>query len=309
MVEEIQIHHTDTIIVNDVPTEFYVGSSIVLKIRVSCSSGCDLRSKTVEILAQDAVVAEVELSSFGETGNETDEFIVPAPTHLGEHRWIVVFPAQEQEGVIHQESSALFSFITKPHATSMAVWDVPSPIALGTYFKCKVGVKCLSECDLAGKTVVLRNDKGHEAVESLLGTTPWTPEGALYWTEVELKAPDVEGSYVWEAAFCASDMEIPHEDASYSFRFRTVAMPDHMLTVEVVAQDSKKPIKGADVTLPPFIGRTDEHGIARFEVHKGDYELSVSKYEYEIFETTLKVDDDISFKAELLTLYDTFWLR
>jgi len=309
MAEEGAGHYTDTSIANDVLRELCVGSNIVLKVRVSCPSGCDLRGNIVQIVAQDAVVKEIELASFDEVGNETDEFVLAAPTEPGEYTWTAVFPTQEKEGIPHQESSAAFSFIAKPHETSMAVWDLPYPLVLDSQFRFKVGVKCHSECNLVGKKIEIYDHKKTQAVTGILGDDPWSLGGALYWTEVKANAPSLEGNFTWEARFPKSDMEIAHEAASYSFGLRTVTPPEHLVVVRVIAKDTQAPIKGADVILPPYVGRTDETGTVKLGVHKGSYELSVSKHLFEIFETAFNVNDDISIKAELLTLETSFWQR
>ena len=72
------------------------------------------------------------------------------------------------------------------------------------------------------------------------------------------------------------------------------------MTVEVIDKDTKTPIKNADVLLHPYRGYTDERGMARLMVPKGEYELYVSKNEYETFQTTVKVASDVAVKAELL---------
>jgi hypothetical protein len=93
------------------------------------------------------------LTEFDGAANETDEFIVKALIKPGEYTWTAVFSAQEKEGILHEESLASFSFIVRPHATSMTVWDVPSPIAFNTRFKIKIGVLCSAECKLTGNKV------------------------------------------------------------------------------------------------------------------------------------------------------------
>ena len=54
-----------------------------------------------------------------------------APQRVGEHAWSIVFPAHEFEGVLHEQSTLSMSVRTRPHATSLAVWAIPSPCGDG----------------------------------------------------------------------------------------------------------------------------------------------------------------------------------
>jgi hypothetical protein len=311
--EEVKAHETSTSMVRAALAELDAGTDVALKVKVSCPSACDLRGKTVRIIAQDSTVAkEVALTTFEEQMNETDEFTVKAPIELGECTWSVVFPAQEVGGVLHEESSTPVVFNVKPHATSMAVWDVPSPVAFNDKFKIKVGVKCSAECSLTGKEIGIYGQKGKKVATGALGGVPWPGTSALYWAEVELEAPGVEGYYRWRVRFLKPDLELPHEEASYHFAFTTARPPEHAVTVEVVAQDTKIPIKNAHILLRPhsgypYRGYTDEGGVAKLEVPKGEHELYVSKSDYDTFQTSVEVASDLTIKAELSVEEKEWW--
>ena len=313
MTEEVQSHHTNMEIIQSPPPEVDAGTGIALKVKVSCSSACDLWGKTVKTITQDGAVAkEGVLVSFDGTANHTDEFALKAPFETGAYRWTAVFPAQEKEGILHEEISVPFSFIVKPHAKSIAVWDVPSPIALGDQFRIKVGVKCSAGCNLADKEIRIYGPKGKKVATGALGGVPWPGTSALHWADVELEAPGVEGYYRWRVKFRTPDLELPHEEASYHFAFTTARPPEHVVTVEVIAQDTKTPLKNAHVVLRPqagypYRGYTDEGGVAKLEVPKGEYELYASKGdEYPTFQTTVEVTDDATIKAEIPFHYDPY---
>ncbi len=302
MTEEVQLHQTNTEMIKSASPEVEAGADMVLKVKVLCPSACDLRGKMLKILAQNGVVVakEIELATFDGTANETDELVVKAPIKPREYAWTVLFPAQEVGGIPHQESSTPFAFIVKPHATSIAVWDVPSPITFKAKFKIKVGVKCSAGCQLAGKPIEVYDEKEAKVAPGRLGETPWQQTSGLYWTEVELAAPAAEGMYSWTARFPASELELPHEGISSSFNFKTGRPPEHTVTIEVIDKDTNTPIKGAYVLLNPRRAYSDESGVAKIEVSKGEYELYVSKDDYATFQTTVKVSDDVTIKVELL---------
>jgi hypothetical protein len=204
-------------------------------------------------------------------------------------------------------------FNVKPHATSIAVWDVPSPIAFNDKFKIKVGVRCSAECSLTDKKIAIYGQKGKKVATGALGGVPWPGTSALYWAEVGLEAPGVEGYYRWRVKFPKPDLELPHEEASYHFGFTTARPPEHVVTVEVIDKNTKAPIKGAHVLLRPhsgypYRGYTDEGGVAKLEVPKGEYTLYASKGdEYQTFQTTVEITDDATIKAELLVAEKPWW--
>jgi len=308
--EEVEAHETGTYMVKPSPREVNAGADIALKVQVSCPECCDVRGGIARIVLQDAaVVKEIELTEYDGTVNDTDDFVVKAPIEPGEYTWTAVFPAQEMEGVLHEESSAPFSFTVKPHSTSMAVWDIPSPIASNDKFKIKVGVKCSAECNLMDKEIRIYGQKGKKVATGALGGVPSPGTSALYWAEVELEAPGVEGRYRWRVKFPKPDLELPHEEASYHFAFSTARPPEHVVTVEVIDRDTKAPIENASVLLRPLLhrghayrSRTDDGGVARVGVPKGDYQLYASGQGKESSRPTVKVASDITIKAEVFVV-------
>jgi len=303
---EVKSHQTKTEMIQSAPREVDAGTDISLKVGASCSCACDLRGNRITVIAQDgAVAAEAALTSFEEGLNETDAFTVKAPTQLGQCTWSIVFPAQEVGGIPHGESWTPVSFTVRPHSTGIAVWDAPSPIALNSRFRIKVGAKCSAGCNLVDTEVRVYGQKGRKVATARLGPVPWTGTSALYWTEAELEAPGDEGYYRWRVRLRKPDLELPHEDASHTFFFTTARPPQHVVTVEVIAEEANTPLERALVVLRPGTGYpyrsyTDEGGVARLEVPNGEYTLYVSKSpEYDTFETTVEMNDDASVKAWL----------
>ena len=312
MTEEVKGHETSIDMVKPAPSQVDAGADIALRVRVSCPDACDLRGSRVRIVDQDGALAkEVELCEFDGTVNQTDEFVVRASTELGEYTWTAVFPAQEKEGILYEESSTPFSFTVKPHSTSMAVWDVPSPIAFNDKFKIKVGVKCSSGCKLTDQEIRIYGRRGKKVATGMLGDVPWAGASALYWAEMVLEAPGVEGYHKWTVRSRKPDLELPHGEASYRFSFTTARPPEHVVKVKVIAQATKAPIKHARVVLsapsgPSYAGYTDEGGVAKLEVPKGEYNLYLSKRghyskggAFKSFETTVKITRNETIKAEL----------
>ena len=254
---------------------------------------------------------EAALTSFEEEMNETDEFTVKTPIELGACTWRAVFPAQEVAGVLHEESSTSFSFTVRPHSTSIAVWDVPSPIAFNDTFKIKVGVTCSAGCKLADEEIRIYGRKGKKVATVALGDVPWPGTSALYWAEVGLEAPGVQGEYRWRVRLPKPDLELPHEGASYHFAFTTAKPPEHTVKVEVTDKLTKTPIENSLVALhsrgTPYRGYTDEEGVARVAVPRGEYKVYVVKHRYADFQTTAEVRSDMDLKAEVWLTPPSQW--
>jgi len=283
-IAEIKAHQISASMVKAAPAEVAAGADMTLKVRVSCSSTCDLRGKTIRIVAQEAILAdEIELSEFDGSASETGEFLAKAPVEPGAYTWTAVFPAQEKEGVLHQEGSGPFTFIVKPHTTSMAVWDIPFPIVPGATFQLKVGAKCSVGCNLAGKNVAVRDREGARVATGTLSDAPYSDTVALYFAEMELEAPGTVGYHEWTAELPKPELELPHEGAFYNFGFATAKPSEHGVTVEVMDKETNTPIKDAEVYFghlgPPYRGRTDERGIVRVDLPEDEWELIVSASE------------------------------
>src|SRR2546425_12240437 len=214
-------HQTNLEISGSVPAELEVGANLTLKVRIWCPEGCDLRGIPAKVVAGDEILITSELVAYDEKINETGDFSLKAPGTVGEHAWSILFPRHETADVVHEESSFLVSFTTRRHSTSMAVWDVPSPVVMNRPFNVKVGVKCSAACPLMGHLIEVCDEAGVHIGESTLGETPWPGTSALYVAEVELAAPATEGMSSWSARYVAKDPGLPHAEESASFSFRT----------------------------------------------------------------------------------------
>lgn len=331
-----EVHDVSLSIVKGFGDKVIVGGAMPLRLRVSCSLACDLRGRTLRIKSQDEVVADgIELVDYDGMVNETEEFVLTAPDTFGEYTWIAVFPAEEKEECDHGEQSEQFSFLVEPHPTSIAVWDVSSPIVFDTTFRFTAGVKCSAGCNLAGKVIEVFDHEDNKVAVAPLGEELYSSAIDLFWVEIELKAPSQEGCYTWKVKFSEADLEIPHDDSTFNFVFSTTKAPDCELTVEVIMAGTALPIEKAQVAIRPNLRTcyTDEQGLVKFLVTKGEYKLSISAgkpapkgmeymfgevprvttgHEYMVyvpeenrdtfkpFERTLEVNDETRIKVELV---------
>jgi hypothetical protein len=298
--KEDELVSFDDAAVEAAPAEVPAGIDMALRVTVACPMRCDLRDGIVRIAGDEGpVVEEARLKQSNGAASRTDELIVKAPARPGDYTWTAFFAGQEKGGILHQESAAPFSFVVKTHTTGMAVWDIPSPITLGSKFKVKVGAQCLAECPVAGRGVDVYDHQGARIAAGALGDACWSETSALYWTEMELEAPATEGVFVWEARFARPGLELPHEDAYHSFTLRTSRRPDHAVTVEVVDLDTGAPIQNADVVLHPFRAQTNQHGLARVMAANGAYEMYVAALGKTTYRSIVSVAGDLALRAEM----------
>ncbi len=310
---EPQRHPTSVALSRPPAAEVDAGTDITLKVKVFCSSGCDLRGRSINVTALDGlVVATSELAEHTEHANETAEFTFNAPDEVGEHSWTLVFPKHEAEGLIHEEGSLPITVKTIAHDTSLAVWGVPSPIVMNHPFRIHVGATCSAGCDLRGKEIEICDETGANMARGNLGDTPWDGTRALYWTEVGLTAPGREGGTSWSIRFAATELRLPHDEASARFGFETVKPPQYTVTVKVVQKDDGTPIEDAQVRLGVYFAYSDETGFARVAMPRGTYELDLLKTGYETSPRVLDVDGDITVEVEATVIPpenpDAYWL-
>lgn len=185
------------------------------------------------------------------------------------------------------------------HATSIAVWGVPSPVAADGRFTVRVGVKCAAGCPLTGQPVAVRNEAGAGVGRGRLGAVPEPGTRALYRTDLTLTAPAREGVHAWTVVFAAAgtapapahgappadeatarESAPAHEAATATFGFRTVRPPEHRVTVTVCDRDTGTPLAGTEVRVGVHRGTTDADGKALVGTPAGRHEVYVRKAGY-----------------------------
>src|SRR5262245_53047747 len=243
MAKEPQIHSTTIELSTPVPDEVAVGASLVLRVKMSCSAGCDLRGMPVKIVAPDGVLAAAVLATYDDEANESEDIAIKAPLQVGAHPWTVVFEAREVDGICHEDRSCALSVKTVPQGTSLAAWDIPSPVVMGERFEIKVGAKSAGDCELKDHAIEVCDKDGTVVARGQLRDTQWPGTTALYWTTVNMIAPDQEGLSGWSVRFVAGDLSIPHDGAVAEFSVAVVRPPEHRLAVKVIEKESRAPIE------------------------------------------------------------------
>lgn len=221
-----------------------------------------------------------------------------APTSEGTFTWTVVLPAQDKDGIPLAQASAVFSFTTVRHRTSLAVWDVPTPVVSGTPMRVKVGAKCSAGCRLTGQRVTVTDRDGGLIATGELGEAPLVDAEGLYVAVLELPAPQACALIEWRAGFAADDLELPHQGTSASLSFTTTRPPQHRVCITVVESATRAPIAQAQVRLGDCRLATDTGGRATFHVPSGQQRLFVWEAEHAIPEQVVDVDRDLEIAIE-----------
>jgi hypothetical protein len=225
-----------------------------------------------------------------------------APHDIGEHAWSIAFPAHECNGIVHEGCTLPVRLRTKPHATSLAVWEVPSPVVMGEKFRIKAGAKSSGACALEGKAIEVIDQAGTAVAQGSLGATPWPGTSALYWVELELIAPGEEGLAWWSVRFAAAETELPHAGSSSRFSIAVVRPPAHLLAVEVLEKESGAPIADAQIHLGAYAAATDPSGHAEVAMPKGTYDLTVWKVGYDAPGRIVDIRGDTTVKIEAVVV-------
>jgi hypothetical protein len=311
MTEEARRHATTIELSEPLPPQVPVGREVVVKVKVSCSEGCDLRGLPVKITAPDGSVVMGALLTCDAGANESGALALKAPLQVGEHVWRIVFAPPAAAGVVHDDAALSVPIKTSPQETSLAVWDIPSPVVMGERFEIKIGAKSAAACVLGGKPIEVCDQTGAVVARGSLGETPWPGTGALYWTAVELLAPAESGLHTWTVQFAAAKLEIPHAGSSSSFSTAIVRPPEHRLTVQVIDKDTAAPIPDVQIRLGAYRAATNEAGLAEVRMPKGVYDLNIWKVGYEAPARTMEVNEDVTVEVEALCLPeedpDTVW--
>ncbi len=248
------------------------------------------------------LIAQGDLPAAGEDGAIPFSFLSPGTA--GEHRWRLTIASTANPKGERCEGTLAFAFTAIPHATSLAVWDTPSPAIRGKKFTVKVAAKCTSACLLSGETVEVRDETGNLISSAPLGDAAWNETASLYWTDVVLTAPRTLKLHEWTVRFAPARHKLPHAKAEARFTFMTVKEPAHRVTVSVIDKKTKAPIPGAQIRLGTYRAVTGEKGSAKLDVAKGEFPLVVTSNGYEVPERSLAVAKDMRIKVAAEKLPD-----
>jgi hypothetical protein len=185
------------------------------------------------------------------------------------------------------------------HTVQLNVWDVPSATVAGERFRVLVGLRCSAGCNLSGRELSLLDQEGSQVGTVKLGRDVWPGTEALYFAEVEARAPQTAGSFRWEVKAADGGPELSHATGLLPVVVRVVSPPDCEVTVKAIDREMQTPIAGVRVVMHPYRAMTGEDGIAKVRVARGSYDILVSGSRYMPVTTSVEVTADLTTTAEL----------
>ncbi len=220
------------------PEEAYAGAALTLKAVAECPEEYDLSGDQISF--HDAAGREIGSAPLAALeGNDFGaEISVTAPTELGEYGYSTVLAPAEGDGVAHAGARAEARCIVKAHDVYLNAWDIPSAVMAGDAFSFHVGLTCSCGCNLANRGFVVRDQAGTVVASGRLGDAIWPGTSALYFAEVRAVAPADISLHPWMVESAGSNNGIAHSPGSLAMRVRTVAAPDHEITIEAVDRES-----------------------------------------------------------------------
>lgn len=284
------------------------GSDLSITIRTTAEPHCDLEGQTVEIRDEaGAVVAAGNLGAYDEAteSNTTSSVVARAPLAVAAHRWSAHLSDYADAEVAFDAVTVPIAFATKAHTTTMLVWDVPRGIVAGERFKVRIGIKCSQGCRQAHRPFTVLDHEGAEVGSHQAGDAIWPKSEALYFTEIELEAPEETGHHAFAVQIAESELATDgggaaaHTAASATFDVQSVPKPDFKVRIEAWDGAEKVPLKGARVLIHPYSGITDENGIAEIDVAAGDYRVFVSRSKYTTYGAPVTISGNLEARVDL----------
>lgn len=282
------------------------GTPFRLRLRVTCPSGCGPGWTPVRLEIDGRPLESTTRPVMGGEGGEAMVAVeARAPREPGEHELRVLLPRVEGEGIVYEEAELSLSLPVRPHATSLAVWGVPSPVVTGASFRVRVGVRSSAGCALGGERVVVLDEAERPVGEGVLGDEPARGTSALYPAEVELTGPDTAGLASWSVRFAGPERsELPHTGASARFSFMVAPEPEHRVTVHAVESGTGRPLGKVDVRVGVHLGSTDGDGVAAIDLPGGTYEMVACRAGWVFSSRRIEVAEDVEIELEAVPAPD-----
>jgi hypothetical protein len=195
------------------------------------------------------------------------------------------------------------------HEISLAVWDLASPVLICGRATVKVGISCPCGCSMSGATIEICDEDGATVATGRAGSEPWPGTIALYWTELDVAAPQTEGMHAWSVH--ASIGDLLHTRVESVIALVASSPPEHRVTFEVVEQGSRNPVPGVELRVGVFRATTNEMGRAQVDVPGGTYDVHAWKLGYDLLSRTASVGADTTLLLEIpvtLSPEQPYWM-
>lgn len=218
-----------------------------------------------------------------------------APDDPGRAVWTAHLPEGEDDGVTAFE----LAFDVRAHSLSLTLWNVPLAVERGARFSLRAGLRCSAGCDMSGQRIVFHSEDGGPIVSVKTREMPKEGTEAVYWTEIDLEAPSIDGKAVWEVIGKAEGLAYCHTEARTQIAINVVSPAEHKISVCAIDAETSAPIARAKVVAHPFRTFTDAEGRAELRLPSGRRKLFVSGPDHMPYQVEGDVTEDIDITAVL----------
>ena len=172
------------------------------------------------------------------------------------------------------------------HQMSLAVWDIPTPVRPASASPSRSARSRRPAAGSAAARIEVLDGEGVVAAGHL-GDAPWPGTDALFWAEVELRAPNAPGLVTLTVRFDAAELASPTWPLRPRSMSPSLRSPNIRLTVKVTGTGLRSRTPCSPRPHPRHHRRL---GRGHDQLAKGRYELVVWKAGYEMPVTPIDVD-------------------
>jgi hypothetical protein len=291
------------------------GRTFPVTVRLRSEPVLDLEGLPLEILAPGGQPVGSAVGALVDGANESS-LDLEAPMAVGPATFTLRLADHGADGTSVLGCEVHLDITVRAHRVSLSAWDVSDRLEVGEAPSLTVGVKCLDGCVLAESPVEILDEAGSAVATTRTGGTPWPKTQSLFWSRVDLPAPDGPGDHRWRIRWrdaSAPDAALPpHDAAEHVVTTRTVTPPAHTVTVRLLDRETGAGIEGATIRVGPYQAPTGAEGLARLRLPHGPASLATWKPGYLPLQTGISVEGDAELTLEAEKAppddIDTFWV-
>jgi hypothetical protein len=281
--------------------KIFAATEFTLGCQVHCWPPRDLTGHTVQIRTADGTVLHTAvLSAFNGRYNETPEISLIAPNSVGSCKWSAVLEGHGNAKLRPGAVAEPFTLEVLPHQISILVWGMKSAVIASEQFQVTVGIRCCCGCNLAQRRLAIHDDMGGLIEETTVPNEIWPGSEAVYFVDTSMRGPALAGRSAWEVRAVSSQEEVVHFSEPAKFAVSTVPSAECNVIVRALDSNGSAPLGRATVCMHPFRATSDETGVAKLRVPKGEYRLLVSAPSYVAVSRRVKITNDYSTCVKLI---------
>jgi len=285
----------------------FAGASFEAQLTLACEEQCDLAGETIQALAADGTELARALIA-ARINPETREFVafvcdisLPSPVQPGSATYRFAMETAADAEAEHTLGDCSLEIVAGAHQVKLLCWDEPATVNAGEMFRFRAGALCLAGCNMARHTIRVLDDTGAVVQTLALSDDVWPGTTGVHHAEVVAPVGEQPCQRTWSLSVDEAPGELPHHMSPLQVSCRVLSSPECEIVVQVVDSERKTPIAGARLVAHPYRTLTDENGVAKLKVSRGNYELLVSARRYGALARTVEITGDYATQAEMIS--------